>query len=622
MKRTINFQGNIDLDQKIVDQLESYLDEREGYLSGQLLNLWQPASLAISAASPTLVNMPPKLGDAVEDFCRKLRSLEEGEKSGLLLKEADGETVVKEVNKALWEYAEVLEGCVTELFQQLKSISIERWQLSLLSTIQVIKDLLLHRLEDLLWLIKRLEKPIAEYSRKAAAEKKPSLNLFKKGGKQIDPALLGHLEKSESLLKSHFQEFNNRYHEYLYLSGKVEDYLQTVKHFHLLALIENQDQSTYVHLIRLLKLLEFNQYPKKEVGIETIRALKNLASIDSITRLFKRYLKEFQNAFYKSSLEWKSLSQDKEHYKEAADRLRTRISEDKNELEEFLQVMSRYRRFMLKNDSNPYVSSRWGFSEWLVGPEPESGKQLLLLIYQGEELLKDSQEFIRAISEEKPDRDVIQHNLEVEIEALLHEMGQPLISRARMTSRAAQLLEKLKAYDEIGSPSMEAILFSEHVFSVAMREDWKYHVLHESPLFHHLYRLHIGVAEHPDDGAHSIRLERFSHLIEQIKTWIVKEDVYAHVHEIQMDISDLKTYLQEFLAAIQRSAKDKSNDPFFDDTLHKYHQQLLEYRYLFGGFFSMIVKENRDGQDLRNQFLFVDQYFETLENLINELRLS
>ncbi len=40
-------------------------------------------------------------------------------------------------------------------------------------------------------------------------------------------------------------------------------------------------------------------------------------------------------------------------------------------------------------------------------------------------------------------------------------------------------------------------------------------------------------------------------------------EAYSHVHEIEIDVSDMKQYLQDFLASIQRAAKDRSTDPFW-----------------------------------------------------------
>ncbi len=167
---------------------------------------------------------------------------------------------------------------------------------------------------------------------------------------------------------------------------------------------------------------------------------------------------------------------------------------------------------------------------------------------------------------------------------------------------------------------IEMIDYVEDILSKAMREDWKYHELHEFPLFHQIYRMHVGMVKGLDDPSHAFRLDRFQHLFRQIEKWVTKEDMYAHVHEIELDSNDMKTYLQDFLASIQRALKDKEHNPFLDETIKKFRQQLFEYRYIFGQFFFTIMNKNADGQQLRNHFLFVDQYFETAEMALNDLK--
>lgn len=198
-------------------------------------------------------------------------------------------------------------------------------------------------------------------------------------------------------------------------------------------------------------------------------------------------------------------------------------------------------------------------------------------------------------------------------------MGQPLISQSMMRNRCERLLAEIKQCNEIGSTHKEMINYLNDVFAKAMRVDWKYHVLHESSQFHELFRIHQGLQTRLEDPAHGFRIERFGELFSQIEDWVRRGDIYAHVQEIDFDINDMKTYLQDFLAAIQRAARERSSDPFLDETVQKFRQQLLEYRYLFGQFFFNIISKNIDGQQLRNQFLFVDQYFETSENLLQDL---
>jgi hypothetical protein len=618
----IDFQGIIDLNPKIVEQLEQFLQEKENRLAYQLSNVIQSISSEIDAPILTLPSGSGlKLSEAVESFGKQVRlfvkkqSILEGPKD-------KGKRVVQEINQGLWEFAEILEGCVVELFQQVKQVTVDRWHLSISQVVNAIKDILIHRIDDLIWLIRRLEKPLKEYCLKCHVKENKWFDWYSFRETYIDPQLLRNLQQSEKYLKTHFDHFNQIFKEYMQLNVKVEDNLEQMKKHPILALMDVSDQNLYVDVFRLLKMLQLNQYPKKKLAIDTNRSLKHLTSIDHILRVFRIYYLELEEAFFKSSLEWKSLDPEGENFMEGQQKLQDKVKDYQQELRQLLETMGHYRTFMLKNDSNPYIRSRWGFTEWIVGPEPPKAKKLLNRIYLAQELDANFTEFATALASDTSKRHRLEYHAHQVIEKLLHEMGQPLISRSMMRNRAADLLDQLKACDEIGSPNMSTVYYVEDVLSKAMREDWKYHVLHELPLFHKIYNLHEGMVEGFEDPSHAFRLDRFRILFDQIEGWVKKEDVYGHVQEIELDINDMKSYLQDFLATIQRVVKDKTQDPFLDETIHKFRQQLLEYRYLFGQFFLSIEAKNRDGFQLRNQFLFVDQYFESVENLLNELKIA
>lgn len=618
--RPIDFQGMIDLDLKIVEQLELYLREKENRLADQLLHAlsyesFESAQQVLPAASSM------KLSDAVEHFTKQVRTLS---KNGdrVQKRQRENDAVEKNINRAFWEYTEVLEGCVTELFQQVKQVPLDRWHISLSKVVHSLKENLLHRIEDLMWTIRRVEKPLHEYRQKRPTHATQWFAFLSIGKSLIDPHLLKNLQQTEKYLKTRTSAFKLRYEEYSRLNIQAEEFLEKMKSYPILALVDVSDQNTYIDIFRLLKMIELNRNPKNELASETNRALKHLTSVDHALRVFQHYLGEIQEAFFNSSLEWKSLNHEEEHYPDVVDHLKAKVSDLQHELRQLMHTMSRYRTFMLKNDANPYVSSRWGFTEWIVGPEPVKAKQLLDLLYSSEEMDANFTRFSESLARDPSTQQNLEYHAHDEIEKLLHEMGQPLISRTMMVNRAESFLEALKTCDEIGSPQMSTIFYVEDKLSKAMRADWKYHVLHEFTLFHQIYRLHKGLEEIFDDPVHDFRMDRFESLFSQMLEWVNKGDVYAHVHEIELDMNDMKAYLQDFLASIQRAAKEKSDDPFFDETLCKFCQQLLEYRYLFGQFFLSLMNKSADSQQLRHQFLFVDQYFESVENLLNELRIN
>jgi hypothetical protein len=618
--RPIDFQGMIDLDWKVVEQLEQFLQEKETRLAHQILTIVHPQST--ESFAPVLPSGSSlKLSEAVEGVSKKIRSLAKSHENSQKPIDQD-KRIMEEVNAALWDYTEVLEGCVVELFQQARQVPIDRWHFSIAHVVQAVKEMLTHRIEDLIWAIRRLEHPLREYEQKLQTGSKKWFDWLPFRVSYLDPKLLENLQRTEKFLHMQNEAFNQRYKEYMFLSTKVEEYLEKMKNFPILAILDVPEQNLYIDIFRLLKMLEINRHTKKEIAAEMTRSLKHLSSIDQVTQVLRHYSHELKDALFNSSLEWKSLNQEGENFKEVQQKLQGKVNDYQQELRQLMQTMSRYRTFILKNDPNPYIRARWGFSEWIVGPEPAKAKKLMNMIYSAEERESFFTQFSQSLARDPLTQQRLEYQAHQEIEKILHEMGQPLISHSMMRNRVERLLEGLKACDELGSPHMSTIYYIEDVLSKAMREDWKYHVLHEFSLFHQIYRLHKGLVERFEDPVHAFRLDRFQLLFDQIEQWVEKEEIYGHVHEIELDINDMKTYLQDFLASVQRATKEKSQDPFLDDTIHKFRQQLLEYRYLFGQFFLDMRAKSQDGLRLRHQFLFVDQYFESVESLLNELRAS
>lgn len=615
----IDFQSIILLGQGVIPQLDQYLNEKEARLAVQISN--SVSSDSMHPFSPVLPNplaAQQKLSEAVEGLTKKVRLLgheyRKPSKPGINI-----ESISSGINTALWEMTDILEGCVIELFNQIKQVSIDKWNRTFAQVVQSIKEILVHRIDDLSWVVKRLQGSFDEYQQLYGIRAPGWRGFLGIRPDQIDKGILTHLNQSEQLLKTRYESFHQRYLEYTQLSIKVEDQLQKMKGFPVLALLEIPQQNLYVDVFRLLTLLDLNPQPKKGLGKETVRALKNLSSVDGVIHVFGLYFYGLKRAFFNCSLELKALSDLHEDQEKALNALKVKVKDYVAELQHLMIIMAQYREFMLQTDSNPYVRSRWGFTERTVAPEPAKARDLRDLIFSCEELKRWYEGFQVSLGLDPTVQQQHEDQSRKEIGHLLHEMTQPLISQHMMRNRAKLLLEQLMICDEVGSPHQSTIQYVQDILSKALRADWKYHVLHEFSLFHELYRLHEGLIDTVDDPAHSFRLEQFHRLFEQIQSWMKKDEVYSHIHEVEMDMSDMKTYLQDFLAAVQRAEKDKSSDPFLDDTIGRFSEQLLEYRYVFGEFFAQLTATGADGQQLRNQFLFVDQYFESIESLIQEL---
>ncbi|WP_213105618.1 hypothetical protein [Candidatus Protochlamydia amoebophila] len=617
--RSLDFYSLNNLDQKIVDQLELYLHQRETRLAYQILNAIPSTNL--ETFSPTLSQEGGilRLSDAVEGITKKVRMFVKTDTQRIY--QDQDRNFRQHINHALWEFTEVLEGCVVELFQQIKQVRVDRWHHSIFKAVYAIKNILIHYIEDLAWAVRRLEKPLKEYFQYSNA-KLTLFNHWMLGWQSfVDPQIAKNLNQSEIFLKKEYQAFETCYQNYMQISIKIEFDLEKMKTFQAFAQLGIAEQNLYVDVFRLLKTLEQNSKPKDLLSQETIRSLKNIANFDTIEDVLKKYHNILKKAFFGSSLAWKKLDKDEDSIKKKSEELKNSVYHYQYELQQLLETTGHYRTFLLKTDPDPYVGSRWGFSEWIVSPEPIRAKKLMHLMYFLDELNKGYEKFFKAFERDKLTLQQLENKAHEVIENLLHKMEQPLISRTMMQNRALQLIGQLQLCDEIGSDHFEIISYFDGILAKAMREDWKYHVLHGFPAFHEIYRQHKGLGEFIHDPSHAFRVERFQLLLDRVEGWIKKGEFYVHLYELELDNNDIKAYLQDFLAIVQRTEKEKSLDPFLDETIDRLKQQLLEYRYLFGQFLFNIQIKDIDGQ-YRNKFLFIEEYFETIENLLFELKIS
>jgi hypothetical protein len=202
----------------------------------------------------------------------------------------------------------------------------------------------------------------------------------------------------------------------------------------------------------------------------------------------------------------------------------------------------------------------------------------------------------------------------------LHEIGQPLASKSLIQRNCKALLNILQNLDEISAFYPEVVDYICRTLGTAMCWDWKYHILQQIPLFHQVYEVHQNIAATDEYRPHLNRYNKFRRILELLAQRIKDKEIPRYFHEIELDMNDLKAYLQDFLASIQRLGQNpealKSEQG--QQEVSMANQALLEYLYLFGKFFHSLSLDDPEHKLIRKQLLFVDQYFETIELELNE----
>lgn len=617
-KQPIDFQKIINLDLQFIDQIEKYLQEKETQLTYQILTLFSFNLSKDSIPSLPLEGVQLKLGEAAEELSKKVRAFLKTKEE--LISLSDQKKEVKKLNYLLEEFIEILEGCAVELFQQVKKIPLDRWHLSIYPVVSEVKDILAHYVENLNWIIRRLESLLSQYFKK---KEKTSANSWKSWpffeNKIIDQQLLKKLHQIEIYLKNGYKDFDQNYHVYRQMSLEIEKDLKQMENYPILALLDSSEQNLYTDLFRLLKMFELTTYSNKTLLEETAFSLKKLASAEHLTQFFSFYFTEVEQAFFNCSLEWKSLKAEESFFQEACERLIKKIEHYQLELQQLYYSISYYQNFLFTIEARVSFRLSWNLVRKQEKQKSLEEKNSIKLKSKVEKLiayfskLKDSLKIDPLIKrkQEQESRQVI--------DQILQEKAFSLASKNVIQKKFKSLLNQIKIYDEVGHPHLGSIAYIGEVLSQAMRKDWKYHVLHELPLFKELYSLHLGLTKFFDDPSHTHRLKHFLLLFNQIEEWEKKGTAYSHVCEVETDIHDIKTHLQDFLASIQRAARNQIADRLLDEETYKLSQQLMQYRYLFGNFIHSITKKDQHRQILRHDFLFIDQYFESAENLLSEI---
>ncbi|MCB1118922.1 MAG: hypothetical protein KDK65_03085 [Chlamydiia bacterium] len=589
----LDFQRIAEFDEALIEQLKSYLDEREKRLREEILQ----------AIAPELGDEATATKDIFGYLDKRRRLIELGSSPAPGL-EPFLEAMVP-VNRALWNYVEVLEGATTELFDQLWQLGLKKWAPEIFRGVKAVQNVLNLRLEAVEEQLTKLEKQLQEIKCLSRGRSRGwrKFNLWRYlSTPLIDPALHRNVKKSLKFLSLRFQDFTKRFDAYGMLNEKIDASLEKFGSFVALKNLESNDRKVYQQLYRLLRLWELDRKTRDIAFKDIARAINHLLYHDKAIRLFRSYLNQLQEMVFESSRMFKtpkleaylaSIGESMESFQIEAKVLR--------------RALSNYRHFLLQSDPNPYTRSRWGFMEWVVGPEPRHTKELVKLVYETQRLEEYIERILLAATNQQEKEDPFP-----EIENLLHELGQPLLSRNLIRHRVETLFGILETADELCCRKMETVVKVGEVLTKVLGIDWKHQVVHEMPLFEELYEIHMGILAAHDDVTHHQRLKKFREIIVQIEEWVKSGGTYKHSEEIEVDINDIKEQMQDFLGHLQRDVKRETDANIYDRYLMA-QRNLLEYRYIFGEFLYHLRTMGGEGDYIRAQFLFLDQYFEAME---------
>lgn len=608
------------LDEPMAEQLGHYLEKKESLLGRQILEVMLTLEHlpALEASASGL-----RLSDAVEEFGRKVQRISQIP-SDQARQPDQWKFAARQISQALWSYVEILEGCVTELFQQINQVGFEQWDVDVVRAATSIKDELAHRMDDVSWAMRRLEQQLKSYRALCEVKEKDWLGIRRLSdlfSRLLDRSLGSTVRKCHKFLHFRYRQFVERYTGYLQLYDSSEKELRQCDRYPVLASLEIGQQQKIKQLYFLLKLWEKNCRALVLPKTEPIRALRSNQTFDGAIQLFKEYVASIQRAIFDQSRmikqEFRLMFVDKESRQPLIDNL-VNYRLELRALKNYLEL---YRKFHV--DTDPGVKG-WKrlFTRHPESNMPKQFRSLHILIKDIKNLENLAEGFQSSLEKEMVEDKTLTPKLQSDVNRHLHEMGQPLASKDLMRRNAKALLSSLENLDEIAAFDPKVVEFIGRTLCKAMCSDWKYHVLQELPSFHHVYQIHQGLFSLSGDRFHLNRLHKFQKILNRLDSWIQNHETLKHTQEVDLDVHDIKAYLQDFLAYVQRLEPEGESlweHERFKRPVGEAVQALLEYLHLFGSFCSRLHRDDSEHRLVRKQLLFIDQYFEAIERRIQEL---
>jgi hypothetical protein len=478
-------------------------------------------------------------------------------------------------------------------------------------------------MDDLIWTIRRLEQQLSLY-RKQCETREGKWGVLSKFSslfsKLLDHTLEPTVRKCNKFLNFRYRKFIERYTGYLQLYETGQQEMSKFYHYPVLISMDVSQQDKLKELFFLLTLWENNSRDRVLQRTEPVRAIRSCVSLESATSMIKDYYFSIRDAVFDKSRLIKNQYRAMFFDQEAKQPLIDNLTCYRKELGSLKELIVNFKKFHQQTDPGhkSFISRLFGKSE---KEQPKQLHELQILINEIKNLDTITAGFQSSLKQEG--NHDLSPNLQNEINRYLHEMGQPLASKDLMKRNAKTLMQTLQNLDEISSFDPKSVDFVCRTLCKAMCMDWKYHVLQNIPVFHKVYEIHQGISNISNDRVHLNRLHKFQRILKQLEHWIKNDETLKHAQDIDLDIHDIKAYLQDFLAYVQRLVPEEETDDWdsqrYERPLGKAAQAFLQYLYLFGNFFSQLNPDNPEHRLMRKHLLFVDQYFEAIERKIQEL---
>ncbi|MCB1114563.1 MAG: hypothetical protein KDK62_07395 [Chlamydiia bacterium] len=582
------------LDSELFEDLKAYLEDKRSALRDALL-------YSISAekmSGPPILAEPMVAQDtfiyALSEFEKRAKDLDVKD-----LKRMDYERLVELLSNILWNYVEILEGMCKELFEQAASIPIDLWDQELYDRLESAKVFLWDKLKEVDGFLGAMDRALKELiltclnHRSFAFLKKIRARIHK----VLDPELTRRIKKAEVGLYNAFKAFRKEYAHLKKLESQIETEQYKFQGYAALNNLSINELRLYLRLWRLLKLWRKVKKDAPELAKKIEKTIRQLTPPGKASSFFKEYIKELKDNLF-------DLARRNRNARDIG--AQARIAMWRGELHTLGRTISGFRDFLLETDPK-FKRKQLGLFKRGLQESPRTHQLQLRreevdLIDHWLQELFDAQEL-----GDSGDNDYTLAQFK-RASKILEDMGQPLISRAIMKNKSADLIKVLTDINELTSSLPEVSQLMLERLLRAFKVDAKHETLTETPGFWPLWEVHHGLSYYHKSPQHIKRMKTYKRVTQHLKKWIREHDLNHHLQEIEHEIHDIQESLQEFY---HQSKKEISQ-------LEKWElkKELLEERVFFSAFFSYLKDHNHEGKRIRTEFVFLEKYFNAIdENL-------
>ncbi|MGK5594866.1 MAG: hypothetical protein ACSNEK_05875 [Parachlamydiaceae bacterium] len=515
------------------------------------------------------------------------------------------------LNKEIWRYLELIEGNIVELFVQLEMIDINLWNESLCESLSFITIELRTYLDELLILIRSLEHCLSEQKVLYYTKKMPFHWLIRSLLRQshsIDPQIKLNIENSKSYLDTQFCSLHKKMNRVIGEKYKIAKEAKSLKSLIGLYQLDKREREYFLQFYRSLMLRSFAIQEKIISKNDFWKYFDFTYSPTKLIELFSKYYEVLLRTFYRLCHDWRET-----HHQKIVEDIES-LGKEKIHLE---GVLRKYRSLLLVLNPNPYVSTKLGFSESVVGPEPTYSLQLKELLFALTSLNKLIGRFSDSIVLNKfEDADSKLKRVKTAIELLSHQMGQPLISRKQMVNLMERMVTLLEELDELGGSVGDVSEIITTALLTLLNYDWYHQILQGNEKFKEVYDIHLQVEKKAQNLAHEHRLVKMEDSLFRLKSLLGFQDPFKVINDAESDLTEINALLQELFYSTKRLWENTNEADKFT-LAGRLKLEVLEYYQLFSSFLVPLNKEEPNGKLLLNSFFSVKQYLDATLQVIN-----